>query len=423
MVELEGIGGGGKVQLEVKYKTFYEIDEDKKQWRIPFVMEFLRKHGFDSALKKVVGSESVQARQFVMYAFGQLKAFNDANLRKGQFSNDDKYDTDTPSQMDEDPEAPFSDTGYVEDRELEDFHDDNGGMANGHAFEPLAPIGDSEQSDQLFWRNFADVINHNVVQKLGLSVPEKLKWDGFDLLNRIGLQSRKIAEAGYVESGLATPEGSDGEINKTSGSLDISTIKSSIPDIKKVTEDIMRQTDSVLGALMLLNATFSQLKKDGNPVGKNETKEEASAKLEDDNVVGYSPSEKLFSSRNGSVLDEKRDEEMKALFSTAESAIEAWAMLATSLGHPTFIKSEFEKICFLDNESTDTQVAIWRDPARRRLVVAFRGTEQTQWKDLITDLMLVPAGCICRNCTLTDLVDVGFNGEIAHVQLELQYCH
>ena len=344
------------VRFQVKYKTFYEIDEDKKQWRIPFVMEFLRKHGFDSALKKVVGSESVQARQFVMYAFGQLKAFNDANLRKGQFSNDDKYDTDTPSQMDEDPEAPFSDTGYVEERELEDFHDDNGGMANGHAFEPLAPIGDSEQSDQLFWRNFADVINHNVVQKLGLSVPEKLKWDGFDLLNRIGLQSRKIADAGYVESGLATPEGSDGEINKTSGSLDISTIKSSIPDIKKVTEDIMRQTDSVLGALMLLNATFSQLRKDGNPVGKNETKGEASAKLEDDNVVGYSPSEKLSSSRNGSVLDEKKDEEMKALFSTAESAIEAWAMLATSLGHPTFIKSEFEKICFLDNESTDTQV-------------------------------------------------------------------
>ena len=61
--------------------------------------------------------------------------------------------------MDEDPEDPFSDTGYVEERELEDFHDDNGGMANVHDFEPLAPIGDSEQSDQLFWRNFADVIN------------------------------------------------------------------------------------------------------------------------------------------------------------------------------------------------------------------------------------------------------------------------
>lgn len=389
MVELEGIGGGGKVQLEVKYKSFDEIEEDKKRWSFPFVMEFLRKNGFESALKMVVGTESVQARQFVKYAFGQLKAFNDANLWKGQFPNDDKYDTDMPSPMDEDLEASSSDTGYDKEREIEDFHVDNGGMENGLPFEPLEPVN-SEQSDKIFWKNLTDVISQNVVQKLGLSVPEKLKWDGFDLLNRIGSQSRKIAEAGYVESGLATPESLDGEIDKMSGS-GISSTKYSMPDIKKITQDIMGQTDSVLGALMLLNATFSQ-QKDGNSVGKDETKEQASAKLEDDNVVGYSPSEKLVSSENGLALDKKRAEEMKALFSTAESAIEAWAMLASSLGHSTFIKSEFEKICFLDNASTDTQVAIWRDIARRRLVVAFRGTEQTQWKDLITDLMLVPAG-------------------------------
>ncbi|XWS09074.1 hypothetical protein CRYUN_Cryun40dG0055000 [Craigia yunnanensis] len=79
---------------------------------------------------------------------------------------------------------------------------------------------------------------------------------------------------------------------------------------------------------------------------------------------------------------------MKELFATAESAMEAWAMLVTSLGHPSFIKSEFEKICFLDNATTDTQVAIWRDSSRRQLVIAFRGTEQ----DLRTDLMLVHAG-------------------------------
>ncbi|KAK9991632.1 hypothetical protein SO802_026617 [Lithocarpus litseifolius] len=390
MVELEGIGGGGKVQLEVKYKSFDEIEEDKKWWRVPFVMEFLRKNGFESALKMVVGTESVQARQFVKYAFGQLKAFNDANLWKGQFPNDDKYDTDMPSPVDEDLEASSSDTGYDKEREIGDFHVDNGGMENGLPYDPLEPVGNSEQSDKIFWKNLTDVISQNVVQKLGLSVPEKLKWDGFDLLNRIGSQSRKIAEAGYVESGLATPESLDGEIDKMSGS-GISSNKSSIPDIKKITQDIMGQTDSVLGALMLLNATFSQ-QKDGNSVEKDETKEQASTKLEDDNVVGYSPSEKLVSSENGLALDKKRAEEMKALFSTAESAIEAWAMLASSLGHSTFIKSEFEKICFLDNASTDTQVAIWRDIARRRLVVAFRGTEQTQWKDLITDLMLVPAG-------------------------------
>ncbi|KAK8956363.1 hypothetical protein KSP40_PGU002497 [Platanthera guangdongensis] len=86
------------------------------------------------------------------------------------------------------------------------------------------------------------------------------------------------------------------------------------------------------------------------------------------------------------------EEDMKELFSSAESAMEAWAMLATSLGSSNFIKSDFEKICFLDNASTDTQVAIWRDSARRRLAVAFRGTEQSKWKDLPTDLMLLPAG-------------------------------
>jgi hypothetical protein len=32
-------------------------------------------------------------------------------------------------------------------------------------------------------------------------------------------------------------------------------------------------------------------------------------------------------------------------------------MLATSLGRNSSIKSDFEKICFLDNISTDTQVS------------------------------------------------------------------
>jgi hypothetical protein len=38
------------------------------------------------------------------------------------------------------------------------------------------------------------------------------------------------------------------------------------------------------------------------------------------------------------------------------------------------------------------QVAIWRDMRRHRLVVAFRGTEQTKLKDLMTDLNVIPVG-------------------------------
>lgn len=137
---------------------------------------------------------------------------------------------------------------------------------------------------------------------------------------------------------------------------------------------------------MVLTAAVSRLNKEARSMEKNDNKMKS-----DDSV--YSKSENLAVSADVSSLDEKKSEEMKTLFSSAESAMEAWALLATSLGHPSFVKSEFEKICFLDNASTDTQAAIWRDSARRRLVVAFRGTEQSRWKDLRTDLMLAPTGC------------------------------
>ncbi|KAG8658495.1 hypothetical protein MANES_03G155700v8 [Manihot esculenta] len=384
LVELEGMGGGGKLQLEVKYKSFGEIEEEKKRWRLPLVSEFLQRNGFDSALKKLVGSETVPARQFVEYAFGQLKSFNGAYLSKDLSSNSDGSEvagnpssslaSDIPSQTENISETSLNETTTSQESNLELFHTDNGDLDNGHSTELGAKAGETMQSNKHFWKNFAELINQNIVQKHGLPVSMELKWDGFDLLNKIGLQSQKIAEAGYIESGLATPQVQDAESDKASGPHTIGPIKASLPDIKKATDDLLRQTDAVLGAFMVLTAAISKL-----------NKEAQSGKSSDD-------SEKFISSLNVSELDEKKAEEMRTLFSTAETAMEAWAMLATSLGRPSFIKSEFEKICFLDNPSTDTQVAIWRDSARRRLVIAFRGTEQAKWKDLRTDLMLVPAG-------------------------------
>ncbi|KAG4156983.1 hypothetical protein ERO13_D02G032700v2 [Gossypium hirsutum] len=402
----------------VKYKSFEEIEEEKIWWKLPFVSEFLRRNGFDSALKMFVGSESVSARQFVEYAFGQLKSFNDANFLKERLlngnkigvegvrnSNDSSVSEMSFSHVESSPEATFSNTSNNGENNLEEFQLDNSGMANGQNAKPVAQIGNM-QFDNYFWKNFADVINQNVVQKLGVPIPEKLKWDGFDLLNKIGLQSQEIAQAKYIESGLATPDYQDtqgdnvpesgsatredpeNKNDKAIGPLTSNTIQSSLPDINKATQDLLRQTDSILGALMVLTAAVSQSKKEGQ---ENENKEDSSTKVET-SVSRYSGGEKLPRTLDGSVLNEKKTEEMKELFSTAESAMEAWAMLASSLGHPSFIKSEFEKLCFLDNETTDTQAAIWRDSARRRLVVAFRGTEQARWKDLRTDLMLVPAG-------------------------------
>ncbi|KAI3688421.1 hypothetical protein L1987_82134 [Smallanthus sonchifolius] len=359
LVELEGMGGGGKVQLEVKYKSFDTIEEEKNWWRLPFVAEFLRNNGFESALRKVIGSEPVQARQFVEYAFGQLKSINNAYIQHNEPSNGNKYNLeDSRTSKNFNSQSDVEQTDIVPEDYLE---------------------SESTQSDKDFWKTFGNTINQKIVKQLGLPDPEKVKWEGFDLLSKIGIDSQTVAEAGYVESGLATPSSKNTVKNdeETTENPTISNIQSSFPDIKKATQDLLKQTDSILGALMVLNATVTELTKDGGLLAKNDTRDE-------ENVPE--------GSFDKPVLDEKKAEEMRALFSTAESAMEAWAMLATSLGHPSFIKSEFEKICFLDNPVTDTQVAIWRDTARNRLVVAFRGTEQVKWKDLRTDLMLVPAG-------------------------------
>ncbi|KAI4338131.1 hypothetical protein L6164_016478 [Bauhinia variegata] len=401
LVDLEGMGGGGKVQLEVKYKSFDEIDEEKKWWKIPFVSELLKINDIDSALRKVIGSDTVQARQFVEYAFGQLKTFHYPNLRKDKMSDTNIYDTEVSEKLNDSSvllDKPSQETGMSEasidqtltENNLKESCTHDSDMENGHSTESLTRISKQEQSDKLFWRNLADTINQTIGQKLGVAVPEKLKWEGMEFLNKIGSQSRKIAESVYVESGLALPRGTDGSYDKTSAQPAIAAIHSSLPEVKKATEKLMRQTDSILGALMLLTATVSSINKERRS-GEQKKTEDDSTKVADHDIQ-YSTTEKISSTGNGSWLDEKKTEEMKALFSTAESAVEAWAMLATSLGHPSFIKSEFEKICFLDNPITDTQVAIWRDSARRRLVVAFRGTEQSRWKDLRTDLMLVPAG-------------------------------
>ncbi|XWS09075.1 hypothetical protein CRYUN_Cryun40dG0055100 [Craigia yunnanensis] len=267
LVELEGMGGGGKLQLEVKYKSFDEIvaEAEKMWWKLPLVSEFLQGNGFESSLKMFVGIESVPARQFVEYAFGQLKSFNDAYFLKERLLNGNKNGiegvgtskdfavSEMSSYVESSSETSFSDTNTNNENNSE-FHLANAGMANGQNTKPVAQVG-TVQFDKYFWKNSADFINQNVVQKLGVPVPEKLKWDGFDLLNKIGLQSRKVAEAKYIESGLATPDDQDiqcdkvlesgfatpedpeNKNDKAIGPLTISTIQSSLPDIKKATQD------------------------------------------------------------------------------------------------------------------------------------------------------------------------------------------
>uniref|UniRef100_J3LZG6 C2 domain-containing protein n=1 Tax=Oryza brachyantha TaxID=4533 RepID=J3LZG6_ORYBR len=407
-VELEGLGGGGTIDLEVRYKSYDDIEREKQWWRIPFVSDFLVKSSLGSALRTVLGSESINASQFVQSAFGQLSSFTYTYLPK-------------PPSLDSGPEASRraeeSVDNSVGSNELEEQK--MGSKASGDSSdscseaESAATVVNNEgsdpqnmkESDEYFWNAFTSVLNQNVLQNFGFSLPEVKQLDGFDLLGSLGLKSSEIAQKEYLESGLATGDTSTSEGNETTpkdaidvdnedGTLPIKEnlpkekVQDSFPDINKVSWDVLSQTENILGALMILSRSLSSQDME-LAVGDDVSSKDDSVKEQD----AYDSTGKDDAAASTKVsVDAQKAEDMRRLFESAETAMEAWAMLATSLGRNSFIKSDFEKICFLDNLSTDTQVAIWRDSSRRRLVVAFRGTEQSRWKDLRTDLMLVPAG-------------------------------
>jgi len=70
-----------------------------------------------------------------------------------------------------------------------------------------------------------------------------------------------------------------------------------------------------------------------------------------------------------------------------------WSVLASQKTlHEVPLPSEFEKVAYVENTDTDTQVCVWRCEERKVLVLAFRGTEMAKWKDIVTDAKLMPAG-------------------------------
>ncbi|EEE61315.1 hypothetical protein OsJ_15419 [Oryza sativa Japonica Group] len=413
-VELEGLGGGGTIDVEVRYKSYDDIEREKQWWRIPFVSDFLVKSSLGSALRTVLGSESINASQFVQSAFGQLSSFTYTYLPK-------------PPSLDIRAEAPKRAEQSVDNsagsNELEQYKMDSKASGDDSdccsEAESTATVVNTEgssspnmkETDEYFWKAFTSVLNQNVLQNFGFSLPEVKQLDGFDLLSSLGLKSSEIAEKEYLESGLATVDASISEghettpkdaidVDKEDGTIPIKEnlpkeeVQAPFPDVSKVSRDVLSQTENILGALMLLSRSLSPQDKESVMVDDGSNKEDSVKEEQcasdytdnDDDAV----STEVFT-------DAQKAEDRQRLFESAETAMEAWAMLATSLGRNSFIKSDFEKICFLDNVSTDTQlkslkVAIWRDCSRRRLVVAFRGTEQSKWKDLLTDLMLVPAG-------------------------------
>ncbi|KAF7009949.1 hypothetical protein CFC21_024431 [Triticum aestivum] len=404
-VELEGLGadGGGTIDLEVKYKSYDDIERDKQWWRTPFVSDFLEKSSLGSALRTVLGSETVNASQFVQSAFGQLSSFTDTNLLKPSSSDSEAEVSERPGESmdnsigsDELQQQKIDSIAFGENSDSQSEPVDTAAVVNSEGNTST----DMKEPDEYFWSAFTKTLNQNVLKNFGYSLPEAKQLDGFDLLSSLGSKSREMAEQLYLESGLATADASTSDGSETTPEHTVNAdnedsttpakeaVQASFPDINEVSRDVLSQTENVLGALVILSKNFSSQGKDS----VDEANRKDNSNAEEQGAAGSVDEDGAPVASTEVSINTQKTEDTRQLFASAETAVEAWAMLATSMGRSSFIKSDFEKICFLDNVSTDTQVAIWRDSSRRRLVVAFRGTEQTRWKDLVTDLMLVPAG-------------------------------
>ncbi|KAI5072460.1 hypothetical protein GOP47_0012566 [Adiantum capillus-veneris] len=377
-VELEGMGGGGILTMEVQYKCFEEIDLARKGWSIPILSEFLQGKKLDDIFKSNFGLESLTVRDFLRSVLGHSK------LQSGN------SDSGTQSESRDREIEMITNNNDRSSRSLarDDATSGSGNeksarrlvLDSGH--QPEASLDDTISEMDVFrelQKRFSETFGVSV-ENLGLPVFDKVSWDALDVITKLGLQSKKKAESQYADNGLAILG-----TNKSSEPEDTVLIESSVPqveDVQKASSFLLKHTEDTLKSWAVLASSLTGKTKTDNSRDLAIVKDTATSDSQSDGINKAGSCEQLHSS--------EELEELRKMFGKAESAMEAWAVLASSLGHRSFVKSAFEKLCFIDNDKTDTQVALWRDAEHRRLVIAFRGTEQVKWKDLRTDLMLLP---------------------------------
>ena len=123
--------------------------------------------------------------------------------------------------------------------------------------------------------------------------------------------------------------------------------------LQQASKSLLQNTENFLGMWAVVSRSF--------PGAQNE--EDKDAPLKTSTQALAKTGEFDVSNNETKVLEEECEdglekEAKRQMFQSAESAVEAWAMLATSLGGQSFVKSEFEKICFLENRRTDTEVGL-----------------------------------------------------------------
>ena len=118
--------------------------------------------------------------------------------------------------------------------------------------------------------------------------------------------------------------------------------------LQQASKSLLQNTESFLGMWAVVSRSFPGAQNE--PENQDESSPKAAAAAAGEAGVSGDQEE--------CEPDGLENEAKRKMFQSAESAVEAWAMLATSLGGQSFVKSEFEKICFLENRRTDTEVGL-----------------------------------------------------------------
>ncbi|CAM6123105.1 unnamed protein product [Calypogeia fissa] len=387
-LDLEGMGGGGRLFLEVQFKSFAQIEAEKNPFSFAtlFGGEMLA-----NAYKSVFGDNGISVGDFMSDFMSKLNTNVDFSKPENATLEISKTSAKEESQQSQLSKAGVSDPELEEATSPKPIVVQNG---TADKAEDSNPVKDTENADQdgevEIWTTFAETLKPFGIDISGF-LKDKETWEVGENVKSLGVESQKKAEFLYAESGLVIVEGQT-EGNDTSSTTErnggVSGQDSgSVPAGKEVLEGLIRQTEGIVGAW----AIFNNSQGGENQGGGNEESTATELAIEVTTTSISTEDEEAAPGRQEEVEIEI-DGVKTTMFSTAESAMEAWALLATTMGGSCFVKSDFEKISFVENKETDTQVALWRDLRRHRIVVAFRGTEQTKWKDVVTDLSLLAAG-------------------------------
>lgn len=97
------------------------------------------------------------------------------------------------------------------------------------------------------------------------------------------------------------------------------------------------------------------------------------------------------SNGHGNNLNKLKDNNRSNLVGSPGPALmtEEWLRLWENVAEAA-ASSLFTPIAFIENQATDTQVWIMMNKEKHQLVVSFRGTVHTSWRDLLTDITLTP---------------------------------